>query len=372
MVRGWHMLRRRQADVVRGLLLTLVLGFYLLAMRRLWGTLTDGHPLFGSILLVCVVAYLLLAWTQYRTVGVVLAVLAHVVSGVVGGISGGQTWFLMFGIVVDVNARRHWRIGIGLSVLVAATAVGESLLRGGVPWVIMWVAVMTLFGRFIADRNRTIAQLQRIWQLEQVEERLKLAQAMHDEVASSLSQGLVVLRSLWTTALSDEQDHKLHQVEQALMRSSTALRTAIWDLKGAAGGAVSVPVLLHEQVCALQAAGFTPTLVIEGDWSSNDGRDRLWSALIREAVANVLRHAQAGSEVTIAATSQSKQRRLLVENAVCETAAQEKSDDQRLGGNGLVNLSRRVGANGGTLLVERDGEVWRLTAVVPAAAKIGE
>lgn len=180
-----------------------------------------------------------------------------------------------------------------------------------------------------------------------LEDRDRIARDLHDHVIQRLFAAGLTVQSLQTSQLDPAAAAKLGQVVTDLDDTIRQIRTSIFDLHGALSPvAVTARTQLLE-VAAEQAAhlGFEPALRFSGPLDSivsEELADEL-TAVLREALSNVARHAEAsGVEVSLEVSA----------SQLCLSV----TDDGRGVGNplrrsGLANLQERAARRGGTLTV---------------------
>jgi signal transduction histidine kinase len=180
-----------------------------------------------------------------------------------------------------------------------------------------------------------------------LEDRDRIARDLHDHVIQRLFAAGLTVQSLQTRQLEPAAAAKLGQVVTDLDDTIRQIRTSIFDLRGALSpGAPRVRALLLG-VAAEQAAhlGFEPTLRFSGPVDSvvDDQLADELVAVLREALSNVARHAQALSvEVDLEVTS-SQVYLSVVDDGVGLGDTTRRS--------GLANLHERAVRHGGALTV---------------------
>jgi signal transduction histidine kinase len=199
-------------------------------------------------------------------------------------------------------------------------------------------------------------------------ERLRLAREVHDAVAHTLAvvgvQVSVAADALDDTQLDDTQlDENLREARTALRTAQEVRRRAMADL-GALVGVLrssdqpSRPPALEDLVEVVRGAGLDATLTVTGDEESVPLPVRLVAAaVVREALTNVVRHANAAA--------------VAVEVHYGPSTEVTVTDDGTGGGaagfgHGLRGLSERVAALGGTLRAQAaDGRGFAVHATMP-------
>lgn len=180
-----------------------------------------------------------------------------------------------------------------------------------------------------------------------LEDRDRIARDLHDHVIQRLFAAGLTVQSLQLRQQEPVLATKLGQVVTDLDDTIRQIRTSIFDLRGAlAPAAVRIRTELLEMV-AEQAAqlGFEPTLRFRGPVDSVVSPEIATelTAVLREALSNVARHARAGGvDVTLEVSA----------SQLCLTVADDGvglgDTDRR---SGLANLQERAVLHGGSLTV---------------------
>jgi two-component system, NarL family, sensor histidine kinase DevS len=180
-----------------------------------------------------------------------------------------------------------------------------------------------------------------------LEDRDRIARDLHDHVIQRLFAAGLTVQSLQTRQADPAVAAKLEQVVTDLDDTIRQIRTSIFDLRGAL---TSPPTSVRTELLAVAAEqarqlGYEPTLRFSGpvDTLVDQALADDLAAVLREALSNVARHAQAG-KVSV---------RLDVSFA---TVCLEVSDDGVGMGDtdrrsGLANLTERASRRGGSLTV---------------------
>jgi signal transduction histidine kinase len=180
-----------------------------------------------------------------------------------------------------------------------------------------------------------------------LEDRDRIARDLHDHVIQRLFAAGLTVQSLQTRQLEPAAAAKLGQVVTDLDDTIRQIRTSIFDLRGALSpvSAAARAQLLEIAAKHAEQLGFEPTLRFSGPVDSVVDRDLAdeLGAVLREALSNVARHAQASSvDVTLEVTS----------SQLCLSI---KDDGRGLGDtnrrSGLANLTERAVRHGGSLTV---------------------
>lgn len=197
---------------------------------------------------------------------------------------------------------------------------------------------------------------QRFGEVVVFEDRERIARDLHDRVIQRLFATGLTLQSIATARLEPEVAQRLEQVIDDLDETVRQVRSTIFELQSTRlpGRSLRQEVL---DVCTevVPALGFEPIVHFEGAIDSlvdSFLTDHVL-AVLREALANVARHAQASS-VEVHVRGSTEQLEVVVtddgigppDDAVRVTATRGE-------GNGLRNMRARAARVGGTVTVER-------------------
>jgi signal transduction histidine kinase len=178
-----------------------------------------------------------------------------------------------------------------------------------------------------------------------LEDRDRIARDLHDHVIQRLFAAGLTVQSLQTRQLDPAAAGKLAQVVTDLDDTIRQIRTSIFDLRGAlspvaASARTELLKVANEQAAHL---GFEPTLRFTGPVDSLVTPDLAGelAAVLREALSNVARHAQASSVEAGLDVSSSQVRLSVSDDGVGLGETTRRS--------GLANLSERASRRGGTL-----------------------
>lgn len=251
----------------------------------------------------------LLTWTRFQVQGTLVVLLSYLASAALPGSLNNGLWFLMLPLLVDANSRRPRWPGVTLVVVLTASSVFD--MWGDVGSVIGQMAytwLLSLLGMFIRNRMENTRQLERMHALERRAENQRLGALMHDAVASTLTQALAVTRdALVSGEIPEAQARGLHLVSSNLAAALDELRAIVLVLEGHAetrDGGVAVRSLGQELGQAqetLSASGFSASVRATGEWQDVELPGEVVRLVLREAVANVIRHGRPSGFVHISA-----------------------------------------------------------------------
>lgn len=244
--------------------------------------------------------------------------------------------------------------GLGLSAGLLAFAggadAGLALVLGGF---VVLVGVFAVQSRGAAELMAELRETrQELARLAVVEERNRISRDLHDLVGHSLSVVAVKteLARRLLPADTGRADGELKDIDAIVRRALSEVRQAVTDYRQ--------PVLAAELSSAVQAAraaGIHCEVSCPDSWELPVAVEGLLAWTVREGITNVLRHS-GGSRCWITVTEGS------VEIADDGTAAPADGDRP---GNGLIGLSERARALGGSLSAgRREGGGFRLRVEV--------
>ncbi|WP_052436972.1 histidine kinase [Georgenia sp. SUBG003] len=279
---------------------------------------------------------------------------------------------LALGVALVAGAPLMSTPGVTLgSVAVAAAAALERSLSAvpgavgiGTP-VGAFVAVGLLVGGMAATFKLSAWMLGVVWEQERnrtvharlavAEERLRFSRDLHDVVGRTFS-AIAVKSELAAELARRGQEGAVEQMLEVRELAQDSLR----DVRGVVAGyrAADLAAELDGARSVLRSAGVETRVLGDGAALPAPVQEALgW--VVREAVTNVVRHADAARCTLDLAVVDATTARLTVRNDGVGRAARGGS------GSGLVGLRERLTAVGGELTTAREGATFTLTAVVP-------
>ncbi len=257
----------------------------------------------------------------------------------------------------------------GLIGVVAIGAIGgiEGRLLHANSWGLFFYAVFPVFigagNVFFAERNRMNRRLRKaneeIENLAKVAERERIARDLHDVLGHTLS--VITLKSELAGKVMERDPERagkeIREVEEISRQALAEVRDAI---RGYRAKGLSAELALAKTT--LETAGLSVQCDAASTVQLPAMQESVLSLAVREAVTNVVRHAQA----------RSCRLRVEQQNGSCRLEIQDDglgctSDE----GNGLRGMRERVEMLGGTLLREtRSGT--KLTVTLPLKDVVGE
>lgn len=276
--------------------------------------------------------------------------IAHIVGMVLLGLlfqpinQGACTFFIFAAAMLPFSVSSQTAAFLGLgSIGIIAGIEGVLLHIHG--WTLFYSALFPVIigagNTFFAERNRMNRRLRKaneeIENLAKVAERERIARDLHDVLGHTLS--VITLKSELAGKLVDRDPHRagkeIREVEQISRQALSEVRDAIRGYRSQ--GLVAE---LAQAKTTLETAGLTVQCDAATTMKLPAVQESVLSLAVREAVTNVVRHAQAHT----------CRMRLEQQNGSCKF---EIHDDGRGGsaseGNGLRGMRERVEMLGGTL-----------------------
>ncbi len=272
---------------------------------------------------------------------------------------GGSTFFIFAAALVPFMVSTQARAIAGLGLIGAVAAIEALLLHVG-GWGFFWAAGFPMFigagNVFFAERNRMNCQLRKaneeIENLAKVAERERIARDLHDVLGHTLS--VITLKSELAGKLIDRDPQRagkeIREVEQISRQALSDVRDAIRGYRSQ-----GLAAELAQAKTTLETAGLTVQCDAATTVKLPAVQESVLSLAVREAVTNVVRHAQA----------RTCRMRLEQQNGSCRL---EIHDDGLGGsngeGNGLRGMRERVEMLGGTFSRNSDAGTT-LTITLP-------
>ncbi|MGO9086480.1 MAG: sensor histidine kinase [Candidatus Sulfotelmatobacter sp.] len=280
--------------------------------------------------------------------------------------NGGASGFFIFAAAFVPFSVTKQSTAVAGIISISAIAALECRLLHLDPWILIWASgfPLTVGGGnvFFAERNRMNCKLQKaneeIEHLAKVAERERIARDLHDVLGHTLS--VIALKSELASKLMDRDPRRagneIREVEQISRQALSDVRDAIRGYR-----AKGLAAELAQAKTTLETAG----LAVQCDAASSvqlpPMQESVLALAVREAVTNVVRHAQA----------RSCRLRLEQQNGSFRLEIQDDGrGSSSLEGNGLRGMRERVQMLGGTL--ERNshaGTTLTITLPVKDAAK---
>src|SRR5580692_12396491 len=271
---------------------------------------------------------------------------------------GACTFFIFAAAMLPFCVESQTAALLGLFAIGAIGAIEGLLLHVG-GWALFYSALFPVIigagNTFFAERNRTNRKLRKaneeIEHLAKLAERERIARDLHDVLGHTLS--VIILKSELAGKLMDRDPQRagneIREVEQISRQALSEVRDAIRGYRSQ-----GLPAELAKAKATLETAGVSVKCEA-AKLTLPAVHESVLSMAVREAVTNVVRHAQA----------RNCSMRLVQRNGSCHL---EIEDDGRGGsqneGNGLRGMRERVEMLGGSFT--RDSQAGtRLTITVP-------
>ncbi|MEO3756951.1 GAF domain-containing protein [Mycobacterium sp. B14F4] len=204
--------------------------------------------------------------------------------------------------------------------------------------------MMTAFADQAAVAWQLATTQRRMRELDVLSDRDRIARDLHDHVIQRLFAVGLALQGTIPRARSAEVQQRLMGCVDDLQEVIQEIRTAIFDLHGGQSGITRMRQRIDEAVAQFADSGIRTSVQFSGPLSVIDAvlADHA-EAVVREAVSNAVRHAQAS---TLAVS-------VLVEDELCiEVTDDGQGIKGEITGSGLTNLRRRADDVGGSLSLE--------------------
>ncbi len=281
--------------------------------------------------------------------------------------NGGSNTFYIFAAAMlpfSVEKQRHAVLGL---IAIGAIGAGEGLLLHANGWSLFFYGLFPVFvgagNTFFAERNRMNRRLRKaneeIEHLATVAERERIARDLHDVLGHTLS--VITLKSELAGKLIDRDPERagkeIREVEEISRNALSDVRDAIRGYR-----AKGIAAELAQAKSTLETAGLTVQCDAATTVTLPAMQESVLSLAVREAVTNVVRHAQAHT----------CRLRLDQQNGSCRLEIQ----DDGLGstgpeGDGLRGMRERVEMIGGTMRRSHESGTTLIITVPlkPAMAK---
>ncbi|BBX03888.1 GAF domain-containing sensor histidine kinase [Mycolicibacterium moriokaense] len=204
--------------------------------------------------------------------------------------------------------------------------------------------MMTAFADQAALAWQLASAQRQMRELSILSDRDRIARDLHDHVIQRLFAVGLALQGTIPRARAPEVQQRLVESVDDLQQVIQDIRTAIFDLHGSSAGVTRLRQRLDEAVAQFATAGIRTTVQYAGPLSVVDATlaDHA-EAVVREAVSNAVRHAQAAS--------------IAVSVGVGDDLTIEVTDngcgiEGEITGSGLRNLHKRAEEVGGSFTVE--------------------
>jgi two-component system sensor histidine kinase DesK len=258
--------------------------------------------------------------------------------------AGACTFFIFAASLLPFSVPTQKQALIGLGTIAAIGATEGVLLHKSL-WELFWAAIFPLLiggsNVFFAERNRMNCRLRKaneeIENLAKVAERERIARDLHDVLGHTLS--VITLKSELAGKLVDRDPQRagkeIREVEEISRQALSDVRDAIRGYRSR--GLVAE---LAQAKTTLETAGLTVQCDAATTVKLPAVQESVLSLAVREAVTNVVRHAQA----------RTCRMRLEQQNGSCRLEIHDDGCGSSNGeGNGLRGMRERVEMLGGKL-----------------------
>jgi two-component system, NarL family, sensor histidine kinase DesK len=327
-----------------------------------------------AVFLAVYVSHLRVRTTKLRIAGLVAFYLLGLLSFPFNG--GATAFFIYSGAFLPFAIESVTTVRIVL-VLQSFGAVAEGLWLHsnpiGIAATVFFIVVVGSANTFVAQQKRADAKLRmahaEIEQLAALAERERIARDLHDVLGHTLS--VIVLKSELAGRLVERDPQR---AIREMADVETTARTALTDVREAIGGYRSKGLAAELELArnTLSAAGVA--LACESPIPKlSAAEETVLSLAVREAVTNIVRHANAQHCRMRFATTADGFHSLLVEDDGMGIGASGTPRVDALGreGNGLRGMRERVQALGGRFSIgagEGTASGTRLIVELPVAA----
>lgn len=213
---------------------------------------------------------------------------------------------------------------------------------------------------------------------QQTHERERISQDVHDDVGSMLTRIALMAETLKSHSLERQMQSRLEAIADAARAATQMLSEIIWAIKPVNDSLENFFAYCREYIndlfeeTQIQHVLEMPTAVPDLQLLPEMRRNAF--LVMKEALTNVLKHAEASS-VHITCLVEHEVLMVCIADDGCgfdtESVGVECISSGRRGGNGLLNMQRRVARLGGRLSVESViGRGTRLSAQIPLRSQL--
>jgi len=280
--------------------------------------------------------------------------------------SGACTFFIFAAAMLPFSVETQTQAVLGLGAIGVIGAI-EPILRHDNGWILFYSSLFPVIigagNTFFAERNRMNRKLRKaneeIENLAKVAERERIARDLHDVLGHTLS--VITLKSELAGKLIDRDPERagreIREVEQISRQALTDVRDAIRGYRSQ-----GLAAELAQAKSTLETAGLTVQCDAATTVKLPAMQESVLSLAVREAVTNVVRHAQAHTcRMRLEQTNGSF--RLEIHDDGLGSSSGE--------GNGLRGMRERVEMLGGTLSRETQAGTT-LTITLPTKAVVSQ
>jgi signal transduction histidine kinase len=298
-------------------------------------------------------------------------------------------------VLYAIAAHAPWRTaaaagaGAAVTAIIAGAVLGSGVVtdHGGLLGYAIasaaTYAAAVAAGLYVGARRRVLDSLhERAERLDRerelladravAQERIRIAQELHDIVAHNVSLMVVEAQALGATARDDQVSHSTEAIADLGRQAMTEMHTTLRLLRGNGDTPELAPQpglsQLERLVEQLRRAGLEIELTVEGQPRQlAQGVDLSAFRIIQEALTNVLKHA-AGASTKVKLAYQAHGIELTVldtDDQVRDRLIEAPSD-----GHGVIGMRERAALFGGTLRTEAVPGGFKVTATLPYGAAV--
>jgi signal transduction histidine kinase len=341
---------------------------------------TDDRPLLGVLFAVAASAPLLVRRRRPFAALAVLVALAFTSP------ADGALTLPLLAILYTIGSTRSWQATIAA----AAIALGAHTIYQGTEDVIspvLYCAVVAALGLYVGSRRVSMEALrERAERLDRerellaehavAEERVRIAQELHDVVAHNVSLIVVQAQALGATVPDERVTEATTGIADLGRQAMSEMHRTLKLLRANEGQAARrgpQPGLgdLEELLERARAAGVRVQLAVEGEPRSlSQSVDLSAYRIVQEALTNVVKHAgRADTTVTLGYRPDG------LELTITDSGDAALNSDARApsaGGHGLVGMRERAAMFGGTLTAgPRDDHGFEVRGMLPYGEEAG-
>jgi signal transduction histidine kinase len=293
-------------------------------------------------------------------------------------------------VLYTIATRTEWRVAAAAAAGAAAVTViadvawgrGNVNDHGGLLGLAAGAtaacAAAVALGLYVAARRRVLDGLrERAERLDRerelladravAQERVRIAQELHDIVAHNVSLMVVEAQALGATVPDERVTQRTDAIANLGRQAMTEMHTTLRLLRDGGGTPELSPqpglAQLERLIEQLRRAGLEIELTIEGQPRQlAQGVDLSAYRIIQEALTNVVKHAAgASTKVTLVYEAQGMDLTIIDTEGETSAAQRQESSD----GHGVIGMRERAALFGGRLTTESLSDGFKVTATLP-------
>jgi signal transduction histidine kinase len=375
---------RRLSPTVRDLALTVVVGIPVLAVLARRASAYD-QPWDLAVALLAIPAIYLRRRRPFLALGLATAAVA-IFPGTGGLELPALVVLYTIGSTQGARPAALGALGFGVVAILAGAAWGgaSSSERGGLLGLVLSTAAFcgaaVAIGLYAGAQRRVLEGLrERAERSERerglladravAEERVRIAQELHDVVAHDISLMVVQAQALGATSADERVTETTKAIADLGREAMSEMHRTLRLLRSGSRGTAELEPLpgladLDTLLERLRSAGLEVTLAIEGEpHPLSQAADLSAYRVIQEALTNVIKHAES-APTTISLRYDEGALKV----SICDAGAEGNGSAprRRADGHGITGMRERVALFGGTLsTAARAGEGFEVTATLP-------